>query len=338
MDRSQEIQAFIVDNVSFHSRDIASVTMKNFLVTRTTVLRHIKHLIKKGVLFKTGDTKNVTYILTNSLACKANFKLTNSLDEFEIVNTYFHAKLSQLNKNTLDICEYGLTEIINNAIDHSQGKNLTVTLNHSNEEVTLEVKDDGMGVFKKISTILQASDLREAVLQLNKGKFTTDPSNHSGEGIFFCSRIFDEFQIMANDLIFSRYNPENDWFLEQRELGSGTTIKMSINCTSSKKINDIFKQFADPDSFNFNKTEILVSLSKFGTERYISRSQAKRILRNLEEFQIITLDFKGVNIVGQGFVDEVFRVYQNIHPDIKINYINANEDILFMIKRGLPKK
>jgi hypothetical protein len=196
------------------------------------------------------------------------------------------------------------------------------------------VQDDG-GIFKKVANFLNMADNREAILQLNKGKFTSDPSNHSGEGIFFCSRFFDEFQILANDLSFVRYNPEHDWFITTLKTKPGTTVKMMIDVNSNKKMKPLFRQFTDPESFDFNRTEILVALSTLGSERYISRSQAKRILQNLEKFEIITLDFKGVSTVGQGFVDEVFRVYQNKHPQVKINHINANEDVLFMINRGL---
>ncbi|MCB0367566.1 MAG: DUF4325 domain-containing protein, partial [Bdellovibrionales bacterium] len=39
--------------------------------------------------------------------------------------------------------------------------------------------------------------------------------------------------------------------------------------------------------------------------------------------------------VGQAFVDEVFRVFKDSHPEIEIEHINANDAIEFMIKRGL---
>ena len=38
-------------------------------------------------------------------------------------------------------------------------------------------------------------DKRQALFELSKGKFTTDPSRHSGEGVFFTSRMFDDFEI-----------------------------------------------------------------------------------------------------------------------------------------------
>ncbi|MBI4356629.1 MAG: STAS-like domain-containing protein [Gammaproteobacteria bacterium] len=70
----------------------------------------------------------------------------------------------------------------------------------------------------------------------------------------------------------------------------------------------------------------------------ISRSQAKRILRGLEQFKTIRLDFKKVDIVGQGFVDEIFRVFIRQYPHIKIEFCNANSDVQFMIERGIPKR
>ena len=337
MDRAKEIQTFILKNLLKHQEDIVVFTAKNLKIARTTVLRHLKHLIKANKILKTGRTKNIHYTIPDNNQITASFKLKDNLDEFEIVKTYFNKMLSQLKINIYHICEYGLTEMINNAIDHSYGNNLTITALLRNNEILLTITDDGIGAFKRIADLLKTSDNREAVLQLTKGKFTSDPYNHTGEGIFFTSRIFDEFKLITNNLCFTRYNPENDWFLEKQETKKGTTVNLKISINSNKNLKDLFINFQDPESHEFNKTEIIVALSKFGEERYISRSQAKRILRNLEKFKVITLDFKNVQTVGQGFVDEVFRVFKNNHIHIKINYINANEDVLFMINRGSIK-
>ena len=85
----------------------------------------------------------------------------------------------------------------------------------------------------------------------------------------------------------------------------------------------------------FDRTDLLVKLSQLGGEAFISRSQAKRVLRNLDRFNQVTLDFTDVRMVGQGFIDQVFRVYVTEHPNITFDYINANTDVDFMIKRCL---
>ena len=51
------------------------------------------------------------------------------------------------------------------------------------------------------------------------------------------------------------------------------------------------------------------------------------------EFKKIILDFKGVPTVGQAFADEIFRVFQNDNPKIKIEPINMQKGVEFMVKR-----
>ena len=200
MDQAKEIQAFILKHTMKHQGDIVSFAVENLQVARTTVLRHLKHLIKANKILKTGRTKNIRYALPNNNKITATFKLQDSLDEFNIVKNYFNKILSPLKTNVYDICEYGLTEMINNAIEHSYGNNLTIETLHQNNEISFTITDDGIGAFKRVADLLKASDNREAVLQLTKGKFTSDPYNHTGEGIFFTSRIFDEFKLISNNL------------------------------------------------------------------------------------------------------------------------------------------
>lgn len=46
----------------------------------------------------------------------------------------------------------------------------------------------------------------DAVHELFKGKLTTDIENHSGEGIFFTSRVLDGFAAISDGKIFSHNN------------------------------------------------------------------------------------------------------------------------------------
>lgn len=77
-------------------------------------------------------------------------------------------------------------------------------------------------------------------------------------------------------------------------------------------------------------------LCNIGTE-FVSRAEAKRLLSGVESFNEITLDFARVAWVGQGFVDEVFRVWAKAHPAISLFPINMNDAVEFMVERGLPR-
>ena len=98
---------------------------------------------------------------------------------------------------------------------------------------------------------------------------------------------------------------------------------------------EIFDEYTS-DDFVFNKTKITVHLAKdYLGHDFVSRSLAKRILMNVEKFKIIVLDFENIDNIGQGFADEVFRVFKNKNPDITIVSVNMNEEIEFMINRAM---
>lgn len=64
----------------------------------------------------------------------------------------------------------------------------------------------------------------------------------------------------------------------------------------------------------------------------IARSQARKVVYGLEQFKQVEFDCSGIDFMGQGFADEVFRVFQNKYPDIQLEVTNANETVLGMIK------
>lgn len=338
MSQAKDIIKFLRGNISKHPEDIIDITARNFHVTKTTVHRHLAKLIKSGEVVKTGKTRDTRYYFACDLEKEIKFKINNQqVDEFQIYKDFIEKSLGDFGDNLESICHYGFTEVFNNALDHSKGTSVGVTIKLIKGKVQITVTDDGVGIFKTIYDFFNLDDIYESALQLSKGKMTTMPEHHTGEGLFFVSRIFDSLEIFANNIYFVRNNKEQDWSLKKdNSLKFGSKVIMTIDSKTNKKLVDIFKKYQEPNTLNFNKTEILIKLSSFKEEKLISRSQAKRVLRGLEDnFKIVLLDFKGVRLVGQGFVDEVFRVYSNNHPGISFKYVNANKDVDFMIKRSL---
>ena len=334
--QSDAIKKFILEKIAQHPVDIVAITAKKFNITRTTVHRHLTYLIKNGFILKSGTTRDVKYAAKSSMKRDLSYAIKPTLSEFEVLQSDFRDIFQQLPENIHDVCIYGFTEMFNNAIDHSNGSEIRVTTGFHDGQLSIRIQDNGIGLFKNIYDYFKLSDPRESVFQLTKGKTTTDPSKHTGEGIFFTSRAFDCFEIYANNLHYFRNNQEKDWALETLAVNTlGSTIQMSIKINSTINLVKLFKQYQDKEGFDFNRTEIIVALSRLGDEPFISRSQAKRVTVGLEKFQHITLDFSGVRLVGQGFIDELFRVFTNSHPTIVMDYINANDDVTFMIKRGL---
>jgi len=51
----------------------------------------------------------------------------------------------------------------------------------------------------------------------------------------------------------------------------------------------------------------------------------------------VVLDFAGVNTIGQAFADEIFRVFQQAHPSVKLRSFNTNAEVEAMIKRAITQ-
>jgi len=193
---------------------------------------------------------------------------------------------------------------------------------------------------------LQLWDERHAVLELVKGKFTTDPQSHSGEGIFFSSKLGDFFSIKSAGIAFyaqdNANNPELYQVIQEETPDiEGTMVSFTINLSHSKTLSDVFGRFTrSPEDYGFSKTCIPVKLLNPSDEdvTLMSRSQAKRLLRQVDKFVNVIFDFEGVSLIGQGFADEIFRVFHNAHPYVILTHINCNDKVLFMIKRAEQHK
>lgn len=332
-----EVGAFILENVTEHPDDIVSVVSEHFNFSRQRAHTYVTREVTKGNLIKTGQTRATRYFRAGGKRIEFSLKL-HGLSEDKVWSDYIRPMVRQFPENVYRICAYGFMEILNNAIDHSGGSNVYISMRAEDNTLYLTIMDNGIGIFQKIKDALHLDSAREAILHLSKGKFTTDPSKHTGEGIFFTSRIFDKFSIFSDEMYYTF--DKRDWFLspeKQESFGDGTAIKMQISLDSKLTAKEVMDKYSDTE-IGFTKTVVAVALSADPRDPHVSRSQAKRLMMGLEKFKHVVLDFKGVETVGQAFVDEVFRVFQNENPRIKIQYFSANKEVDEMIKRGLAEK
>ena len=337
MNKSSDIQKFILDNVENHPEDIVKVLAKKFEFSRQRAHRYIIREVENGNIIKTGHTRWTHYFLSGGKHIKFIEKIRPGIAEDRIWSKYVKPMFLSCPENIYRICAYGFTEIFNNAIDHSKGTTILTEVEISNNYLNIIIRDNGIGIFKNIQKALHLDSIKESILHLSKGKFTTDPKNHTGEGIFFTSRMFDSFSIFSGGMFYTFKN--DDWFLspeKNEDFKQGTFIEMVISLNSKKTPKGVFDKYADQE-IGFGKTIVAVALSGDPNDPHVSRSQAKRLLMGLEKFNTIILDFKGVVSVGQAFVDEIFRVFKNEYPNITIHHVGANDEVDSMIKRGLLK-
>jgi anti-sigma regulatory factor (Ser/Thr protein kinase) len=331
-----EIKDFICERIfKKETQGLSKAVSEHFGISRQAAQKRIKKLVDAGVLEMSGATNAAKYALVPLVDKSISFKLTSEMTEDDIWRTFIRPELGDMPRNVLSICGHGFTEMFNNVIDHSGGSVVMVSILKTAYHVEIMVEDDGIGIFNKIRNDFGLDDERHAILELSKGKLTSDPTRHSGEGIFFTSRMFDSFVIMSGKQFFSHTLEHDDWLLDTEEDKKGTVVLMEIRLDSKRTTREVFEEYSTVDHPGFYKTHIPVALAQYGDENMISRSQAKRVLARVEKFTEVILDFKGVSEVGQAFVDEIFRVFALSHPDVHLFHINANESIEWMIRRAL---
>ena len=147
--------------------------------------------------------------------------------------------------------------------------------------------------------------------------------------------MMDEFMIVSDDIVFSRDNFRDEQF-ESLKKSSGTLVAMSLSNNSKKTSREIFDRFSNVDD-GFIKTSIPIA-HVFPNGDPISRSEARRLGELITNFKEVDLDFAGNEEVGQAFVHELFVVWQRNNPDIKLNVINACDNVDFMIRRVINTK
>lgn len=335
----------IINFIREKGRVTSSMLGEEFSVSRQYVHQILQGLVINGEIIKFGSTRSAFYVTRAYLALHPEIipqqfhkrYYNKGLEEHEVladINERF-LQLHEFSENIDSIFTFGFSEMFNNAIEHSKTRVISVYVRVSNGELSFIVEDSGVGVFRHIMKKQRLNSEIEAIQDLLKGKTTTMPKSHSGEGIFFTSRAADRFVLdsFGRQLIVTDGKPS---IKEVSKRKRGTRVQFSLAISSDRHLTDVFKQYTnvtEGSNYGFDKTEIRVKLF-VETGVHISRSQARRILSGLEKFKIIVLDFDQVPVVGQAFADEIYRVFQNAHPDIHITEENMSEGVQFMVERA----
>jgi anti-sigma regulatory factor (Ser/Thr protein kinase) len=343
MDIRKTIMELANEAKTFKTSDVVKKSGGN--ISRQYVSAVIRQMVREGMLLKGGSTASAFYALpknSDSIVETINLRFDRAkIEEHAVFDTLRNRYnfVRGLPDNVQSILFYAFTEMLNNAIEHSKSEHIEIELRKDRTSLTFVINDFGIGVFKNVMKQRHLKSEIEAMQDLLKGKTTTQPHSHSGEGIFFTSKIADLFQLESFEYRLRIDNNIRDTFFEElKPSKNGTRVIFNIAINSKKHLSDVFNKFVtNPGEPGFNKTEILVRLFTQGTI-YISRSQARRILHGLDKYESIVLDYDKVSTVGQAFADEIYRVFKTSHPDIKIESVNTIEPVKFMIDRAEDSK
>jgi anti-sigma regulatory factor (Ser/Thr protein kinase) len=328
-------------------RIVTNNIASSFSVSRQYANSLIGELVAEGKLIKLGITRRSFYALPKYAAKYQRAQIISytrllknrGLEEYKVL-VEAKGKLpvfARLSENVQSIFDYAFSEMLNNAIEHSKSKRIRIKVEIQNKHLLFIIRDFGVGVFKSIVQQKHLDNELEAIQELLKGKITTMPHTHTGEGIFFTSRVADNFALKSfnYELIFD--NEISDIFVHKlKRVKRGTEVIFRISRNTKRHLLDIFNKYSnidDKSDYGFDKTEILVKLYSTGGIHF-SRSQARRILSGLEKFRVILFDYDKVPMIGQAFADEIYRVFHQKYPEIRLEAVNMNEAVKFMIERA----
>lgn len=333
--RGEQIRCFILEHVEKHPTDIAKEAARHFNITRQAVSKHVQKLVSEHTLAESGNTRNRSYRLSPLQEWRKSYAIGPELAEDVVWTNDILPVIGEQPENVLDIWHYCFTEMFNNAVDHSGGTSIYVSILRTAINTEMSINDDGVGIFKKIQDALGLLDERHAILELSKGKLTTDPGKHTGEGIFFTSRMVDSFDILSGGVYMGHeFGKQEDWVMEREKFQNGTTVFLKLSNHTSRTLTKVYDQYAPgSDDYGFNKTVVPVKLAKYGNDKLLSRSQAKRLLARVELFKVVVFDFTGVSMIGQAFADEIFRVFAIEHANIQLIPIHETSEVKRMIAR-----
>ena len=331
MDAKHRILAFLSRRQSASGGELRS----HLGISRQALSIHIRSLTEAGKVVRAGMTRGAHYMLPSrgpAPAIIARALRIRGLDEARVwdelaVALNLHRALRP---NIEGIAHYAFTEMLNNAIEHSAADRCSLRVSLEPGLLSFEIRDPGIGVFHSIASKLHLQDEHTALVELLKGRTTTMREAHTGEGIFFTSRVADRFVLRSHRIQVEWSRMKGDVFVSAPRFLRGTRVSFAIQQSSRRRLEEVFGEFAPEEyDFQFRKTNMLVKLLQ---RDYVSRSEARRLVANLEKFSEIVLDFRDVKSVGQGFADEVFRVFAHRHPAIKITTENTNAAVAAMIR------
>jgi len=301
-------------------------------ISRQAAHRHLAALVRAGRLVAEGKGRAAHYRDAGRLPVTRRYPRAVIAEDKvwqELASSY--REIGSLPREARTVFQYAFTEMLNNAIEHSGSRQVSVSFQTIPRGLAFEIVDQGRGAFANLRTTLGlASDL-EALQELSKGKLTTLPAGHTGEGIFFTSKVADRFELESGRLEWLVDNVREDVGVGRVPLRRGTRVRFEARTRPRRKLADVFSAYTD--DFEFRKTRVVVKLFALGT-RFVSRSEARRVLMGLDRFSEAILDFRGVAEVGQGFADEVFRVWPAGHGETKLTPVNMNDAIAFMVGRA----
>ncbi len=243
--RGERVRTFILENVEAHPTDIAKVTAAKFELSRQAVNKHLRNLVGEGALVETGSTRSKTFNLC-AVQDWSKWYQPQGLEEDVVWTSDVNPQL-RLPENATRIWNYCVTEILNNAIDHSDAGSISIDIKKNATLTEISIYDTGVGSFKKIMDALGLPIKSLPCWSWPKAALQLILVDTRRQGIFFSSRMVDNFYIFSRGTFFSHdiKMEHQDWLTHgESKSQSGTLVYMALTNHTARTTKKVFDEFS----------------------------------------------------------------------------------------------
>jgi len=327
-----QVTTWITRVVQEHPADLAKAVAERAGCGLGKARGLIKQLVELGWLQRSGEGRKARYSPGRLRQIVQRYPLSGLNEDLPWSRDF--APHFELPKNVRQLMQHAFTELLNNAIDHSEGQQVTVSVRQTPAHLQLLVSDDGRGLFDKIREGFDIEDPAMAMLELSKGKLTSSPERHTGRGLYFTSRLADVFDLHANAVAFQHreWDPRS-WKQARAMRQNGSAIYLAIALDTTRTLDEVMRSASmDAQNYSIEHTTLPLRLIVNEDVGLESRAQARRVAARLTDFKQADLDFTGIEHIGQGFADELFRVFGRNQSAVRLVVKNASPRVNAMIE------
>ncbi|MBX3621506.1 MAG: DUF4325 domain-containing protein [Rhizobacter sp.] len=291
-----------------HPTALATHIAQSTGVSRSTARKALQRLVDLGWLKREGSARQPRFVPGLLRQVVKRYPLSGLQEDLPWARDF--APFFALPAEVQRITQHIFGELLNNAIDHSGGSSVTVSLRQTPGHMQLLVSDDGCGVFDQLSRTFSLDDPALAMFEVSKGKLTSQPSRHAGRGLFFTSRLADVFDLHANDCAFQHRLWDGGGWQPGRALKrQGTSVYAAVALDTERTLDTVLRTHSlDGAGYGFERTVVPLRLMATSLAGLDSRAQARRVAARLQQFRRAEMDFDGITSIGHSFADELFRV------------------------------
>jgi len=317
-----DITSWITEAALAHPLALAAHLCERLDIGRRTALGLLRELERHQWLRREGSSRRPRHLPGALRQVVRGYALADLQEDLRWSRDF--ALCFALPPAVARMAQHAFTELLNNAIDHSGGSRVVVSMRQTPTQVQLLVSDDGRGLFQVIGDNFHITDPTLAMLELAKGKLSSQPDRHSGRGIFFTARLADVMDLHANAAAFQQREWRSDqWQPVRSACRAGTSVYVAISLDTERTLDAVMRRHSlDGQGYGFDRTVVPLKLLAGEPAVLASRAQARRVVSRLTRFRRADVDFHGVADVGHAFADELFRVFGSGHPELRLVPVN----------------